>query len=186
MRLCQGQRIATTKTSLGQDNGQRCASVHSVHDCVFTSSNCHCPILDAHRATAISKLSVIASVVLLFLHGCPATIHRRVSFAIVAAIDCVLRAWRRSHILKKVLEAVSPAGTYTDAFGPIFWIARALRTITAGDHICPNVVDARLAHTMCRIAFNADLALLIFVPATARCRCPLGERLSGDDMSVPA
>lgn len=86
---------------------------------------------------------VTFSVIRLLTWSCPAAVVEFVAFAVVNAVYAVYWARTQAHIRVKVLER-APSVTYTDTFGSIVFVALAIRIVTSGVHIAPDVVFGRL------------------------------------------
>lgn len=112
-----------------------------------------CSFREAYNITANVDAPSVASIALLFFHGCPTAVFRRVRSIAVNAVNAMRRTWALSHVGKEVDEQ-GPSLADGNASGTVvlkvgmFWIA------APSAHSVPYRVFAPPGHAMRGSSFH--------------------------------
>lgn len=103
------------------------------------------------QLTACSGYTRQPTIVGLNVGRCPSTVCRTVRAIVVNAVELMAWSWRRTHVVEKCGEVVSPSVANSDAARSVVTEFRVVRFVAAPTHPEPSVVSRRLSEAMSAI-----------------------------------
>ncbi len=134
-----------------------------------------------HSFAIVNNVSVISSIVLLFLHSGPAYIFRLIVSIVVNAINGMLCSWPSAYVIKKSLVALAPFSTHRDSSAAISIKSFILNVLAPTNHCRPNLIF-RLAPRMfaARMAMGPPKSIMLHFVMKASAACRVAGRKGVD------